>query len=534
MTGCGKDSLWDNMSRQKKNGLLALIYIGTLLICFGIVLVIGRLHAPAPAGKESSGSPLEEAAESQAERPEREETEKAEEDEEHGNGEELADKKAETVSKPVMPFPEEEGDQPEAYKPPVIAVITDVHYLSPSLTDYGDAFETMLKKDDGKLIQYIPQLMDAFTADMEMLNPSAVVLSGDLTLNGEMESHEALAEKLKILEEKGVKVLVIPGNHDINNYAAASYFGEEKGEAEMAGPEDFYEIYRQFGYDQARSLDEASLSYVYELDEKNWLLMLDSAQYEPVNKVGGRIREETLAWMKEQLEEAEREGASLIPIAHHNLLKESILYPVDCTLENSRDVAELLESYEVPLYISGHLHLQRTKRNKLSPGEDESAFRISEVVADAFPIAPCRYGVLKWTDNGGLTYETRETDVEGWARQQGILDENLLFFKEYASGFLKEVVSSQIYDHLRNLPEEQMQKMAGLYGDLNRDYCAGIPVDAKDVRSGEAFRLWQRNLPDSQFFAQIDEILRDTGSDHNEWEYEPSLQDISQRDIMVK
>ena len=86
----------------------------------------------------------------------------------------------------------------------------------------------------------------------------------------------------------------------------------------------------------------------------------------------------------------------------------------------------------------------------------------------------------------------------------------------------------------RDLDQEQMEKMAGLYGDLNRDYCAGIPVDAKAVRSEEAFRLWQRNLPDSQLFAQIDEILRDTGRDHNEWEYEPSLQDISHRDIMVK
>ncbi len=533
MTGCGKDSLWDNMSRQKKNGLLALIYTVTLLICFGIVLVIGRLHSPAPGGKEPSLPLLEEVPGSQTDSPEREEAEKEYgETEESTTSEVLLGKEAERVPKPAILFPEEV--KPEDYKPPVISVITDVHYLSPDLTDYGKAFEIMLKRDDGKLVQYTPQLMDAFTDEMEKLNPSAVILSGDLTLNGEMESHKALAEKLKILEEKGVKVLVIPGNHDINNYAAASYFGEDKGESEMTTPEDFYEIYREFGYDQARSLDEASLSYVYQLDEKNWLMMLDSAQYEPVNKVGGRIREETLTWMKEQLEEAEQEGASLIPIAHHNLLKESILYPVDCTLENSRDVAELLESYKVPLYISGHLHLQRTKRNKLSPGEGEDAFRISEVVADAFPIAPCRYGVLRWSENGGLAYETRETDVEGWAKQQGILDENLLFFKEYASGFLQEVVSAQIYDQLSSLPEEQMQKMAELYGDLNRDYCEGIPVDAKEVRSGEAFRLWQRNLPDSQLFAQIDEILRDTGRDHNQWEYEPSLQCISHHDIMVK
>ncbi|HBG12377.1 MAG TPA: metallophosphoesterase, partial [Clostridium sp.] len=97
-----------------------------------------------------------------------------------------------------------------------------------------------------------------------------------------------MAKKLENLEEKGVKVLVIPGNHDINNYFSASYFGKEKEVADIVDPEGFYDIYRRFGYDQARSRDEDSLSYVYELDEKNWLLMLDSAQYEPLNKVGGK------------------------------------------------------------------------------------------------------------------------------------------------------------------------------------------------------------------------------------------------------
>lgn len=40
----------------------------------------------------------------------------------------------------------------------------------------------------------------------------------------------------------------------------------------------------------------------------------------------------------------------------------------------------------------------------------------------------------------------------------------------------------------------------------------------KEIKSEEAFRLWERNLPDSRMFEEIDDILRDTGKDHNTWE----------------
>ena len=66
-----------------------------------------------------------------------------------------------------------------------------------------------------------------------------------------------------------------------------------------------------YGYDQALSRDPASLSYVYELDEKNWLLMLDSSQYEPKNLVEGRIKEETLQWARQQLESSQGAGRFL-------------------------------------------------------------------------------------------------------------------------------------------------------------------------------------------------------------------------------
>lgn len=138
--------------------------------------------------------------------------------------------------------------------------------------------------------------------------PTALVLSGDITMNGEKINHKELAEKLHKVQDAGIPVLIIPGNHDINNPNAAVYFGDEKTSTDSVTPEEFYDIYHMYGYDQAISRDSASLSYVYQLDERNRLLMLDSCQYEPKNLVEGRIKAETLVWMDEQLKKAQEDG----------------------------------------------------------------------------------------------------------------------------------------------------------------------------------------------------------------------------------
>ncbi|MDF2888745.1 MAG: metallophosphoesterase [Lacrimispora sp.] len=505
------------MNKQKKNLLLVCIYAIMLLLCFLIVLLLQKVHSPHT--KDGNDTRLTESTTA----PYTEEEPEAEDNRETNDHAGETVQPAQEATRPSLPHQtekvvEETKEEEKPYHPPVIVIASDVHYFSPELTDYGEAFGALEKQDDGKVVRYIPQIMDAFTDQMEKKKPAAVILSGDLTLNGEKKGHEALAEKLAVLEEKGVKVLVIPGNHDINNHAAASYFGKEKEPIQEANEKDFYDIYRRFGYDQARSLDQNSLSYVYELDKKNWLLMVDSAQYEPYNKVGGRIKEKTLDWMKVQLEEAKKLGVTVVVIAHHNLLKESILYPEDCTLENSGEVVPLLESFRIPLYISGHLHLQRTKTYKQEPGEKGADYHISEVVANSFAISPNQYGVLTWTDDGRLVYTLEQTDVVDWGKKTGTTDENLLSFNGYAENSLKEVVYEQVSSQIKNLPKEQIEEMAKLYGDLNSDYCAGKPIDAREIKSTAAFRLWQRNLPDSRLFAQINQILRDTTSDHNTWE----------------
>ena len=166
------------------------------------------------------------------------------------------------------------------------------------LAEYG--VPVIMDADFGHLPPAMPLAVSYTHLEAERVRPSALILTGDLTHNGEKLNHLELAEKLKGLQEKGVTVLVIPGNHDIKNPMAAVYFGGERERAEqLESGEDFYEIYREFGYDEAMARDSASLSYVYALDDTHWVMMLDSCQYEDKNHVGGRIREETLQWMEE-------------------------------------------------------------------------------------------------------------------------------------------------------------------------------------------------------------------------------------------
>lgn len=141
--------------------------------------------------------------------------------------------------------------------------------------------------------------------------------------------------------------------------------GTEKVESITA--DEFRDIYADFGYVAADSRDPASLSYLYKIDSANWVLMLDSCQYEPKNEVGGMIRRETYEWMEPILEEAEREGARVISVSHHNLLDESGVsrsFYDNCTIEHNEELVRMLSDHGVRLHLSGHLHIQHYKEDE--------------------------------------------------------------------------------------------------------------------------------------------------------------------------
>ena len=92
-----------------------------------------------------------------------------------------------------------------------IVVATDMHYFAEKLAgNRCDSFVGMARGGDGRVLEYGWEVMDAFLDGMKEEDPDLLILSGDLTLDGEKASHEELAELLEGLSEAGIEVAVIP------------------------------------------------------------------------------------------------------------------------------------------------------------------------------------------------------------------------------------------------------------------------------------------------------------------------------------
>ncbi|HHY90215.1 MAG TPA: metallophosphoesterase, partial [Clostridiales bacterium] len=216
----------------------------------------------------------------------------------------------------------------EAYPPDeeiTFFIASDIHYLDPSLTDGKEAFQSFLSSGDAKHLDDIDLILDAFINDIEEEKPDILIVCGDLTNNGEKESHRALAKKLKTIEETGTSVYIVPGNHDIFNPWARCFESTAQYPVDTICDKGFREIYGDFGYNEAISSDEHTLSYLVAPSETLWLLMLDSNKYKNnmesnCPNADGAIHSKTIPWIKKCLKMAEKNNARVIAVMHHSLL----------------------------------------------------------------------------------------------------------------------------------------------------------------------------------------------------------------------
>ena len=409
-------------------------------------------------------------------------------------------------------------EEEKPYEPPTLMLASDLHYMSSTTHDDGKAFRSMVEHDDGKLDQYSDEMLDTLVETAIENHPTALALTGDITLNGERINHELLAEKLQKVQDAGIPVLVIPGNHDIRNQNASTYFGEKREEAEyLETGDDFYEIYHRFGYDQSPNRDMASLSYVYPLDAKHWLLMLDSCIYDDGNHVEGRISEATLKWMEVHLRVAKEHDIQVIVLAHHNLLQESRLFTTQCEMENGPEVTALLEAYQVPLYISGHLHVQRIREHVTGPGLEDVQNGIHEIVLSPYSFPGNQYGMLSWDLDDTMTFETRHADVAAWAKTQGSKNPELLNFADWSLQYGKSVIREQVKQTITLVPDDLKEKMASLYADLYFPYCLGEAVPWSDAKQTSAYTLWQRVDPKGKKFKEMQSMAEDSRVARQSW-----------------
>lgn len=391
-----------------------------------------------------------------------------------------------------------------------IIFASDVHYMSPGLTDYGASFNEFIDNGDGKVVMYMTQIWKAFAEEVIAARPDALILSGDLTVNGERANHEELAACLGEIEAAGIPVLVIPGNHDINNPNAASYFGDVKSAADTVNPREFWEIYRAFGYDEAAGYAPDSMSYLYILNDTTWLIMLDTCIYEPENEVDGEIREGTLEWMEQCLRSAYSQGITVIPVGHHNLQELSRVYVKECVLRNHHEVMEVLEKYLTPAYFSGHLHAQRVVKHTNGPGAPEDIYGIWEIVSNSLIISPCQYGTLNLHADGSMSYHTKNVDVSSWAAKHGETNPDLLDFPSFSDTYIRTVIKNQTIKTMEEVPEHLREIMADFYVELYQGYYAGRQVNYSEKKKETGYQLWIRFMNPSVQLRQVEGMMKDS------------------------
>ena len=233
-----------------------------------------------------------------------------------------------------------------------IAVLTDTHVIAPELYESdSQAWQNKLASDR-KLLDYSQRifdyLVDKFKSGED--KPDLLLLTGDLTKDGELLSHQYVAGRLKELKAAGVKVYVIPGNHDIDNSSAESYNGATTTKVESVTSEGFASLYADYGYSNT-TRDPNSLSYAAEPVEGLMLIGIDSHT--------GALPSGTLDWVCKQAQKAYNEGKQVIAMMHHPLFPHILgadMYVSSATVADYATVRNSLADAGVRVVLSGHFH----------------------------------------------------------------------------------------------------------------------------------------------------------------------------------
>ena len=246
-----------------------------------------------------------------------------------------------------------------------IMVASDLHYLSDELlSPENELYRKENMTRDGRYQEKDVEILHLLIDKVKKEKPKALVLTGDLTFNGEKKSHEDLIKELDVLKDI-TNVYVIPGNHDIE-MDAHSFFNDQAQSTPSIRNSEFETLYENYGYNKALFKDQETHSYVISFDSSHWGLMLDTTlnrfNYEYGESfTSGELYEPTLTWIESILKKARDKNIHVMSFSHHNLYTHHPAFDYFYTLQNANQVLDLYRKYNVTLNFSGHLHIQNIK-----------------------------------------------------------------------------------------------------------------------------------------------------------------------------
>lgn len=331
------------------------------------------------------------------------------------------------------------------------AVASDLHYNVPEeeLTASGEIDDEIywyanrraaMENESGWIIdEFLNQCAE--NDDVEF-----VLISGDLADNGKViaQEHYDVAAKFKAFEEKtGKQIYVTVGNHDAGLNCETTL-------------DDFKRIYHEFGYAEALTVVEDNCSYTADLGDKYRLISLDSC--DPDKSTGDGMSADKMMWVKEQAQQAKKDGRYPILMMHHNLLDHmpvQSIFSKDFIVKFHLTTADLFANWGIKLVFTGHEHCSDATVHTSTLGNT-----IYDFATTSLSMYPLQYRYFEITDDE-IKYEAKTVDkldtvslsaaIDGYSQEQ--LDLMNAGLNDYAKGFLKAGVQWRL---TRSLKMEQM------------------------------------------------------------------------------
>lgn len=357
-----------------------------------------------------------------------------------------------------------------------LMVVSDLHYISPKLNDGGERFRQTVENSDGKLTERSAELLEALEAQVLRERPDALVISGDLTFNGAHRSLRDLKEILGRIRDRGITVLVLPGNHDVSYPMAVNFSGAGTERVKNVSQAEFAAECREFGYGAAEARDQASFSYFYPLSGDFALLFLDAN----TEAAPGALLPGTLAFAERVLKRAQKKGIRVVSVTHQNVLSQNRLYGDAFAVRNRKETAALLKKYGVRENFSGHAHLTHCA--------SEDGF--TDHAAGCMSLAPFRVA--------RVSVRGKQTEY-----RNGTLEVSPAMLEE-GEARARQTIRQQTGAELSRLPldPETKEKLLDFAVRFNRAYFSG-EFDPDAVRTEPGWELWKEHASGTLFWSYM-------------------------------
>lgn len=392
-------------------------------------------------------------------------------------------------------------------------VISDTHLIADSLHDHGQAFSQMQKTSQGKDLYYQETALSAFVRMAQKKKPAAIIVTGDVTFNGERVSAEKFAEIFKPLEE--TQLLVLPGNHDIYDGWAREFRGKKQYYAGQISPRMWRNIFKT-SYKNAVSVDDESLAYSVQLNPDYLLILADSNDYgkeeaTTAPATAGFLGREQRRWIKAQLQYASENNLQVIFCMHHNLYAHNPAVNKGYVVDDYRELRKLLAQYNVKLVFSGHIHAQ----NIMLPQDPCPA---TEVVTASFCSNDQGYGVVKVSPKE-VSYTCYHFKMKDYLTDKEKQNWTLTHFHDYLENIQLGTISAELMQkdlYQNHYDLDTVRKMGRLFGEMNYHFFTGKNhIESEELQKLKKSPIYQRLIADNPHYELYLQTLYDMSNHDN-------------------